>query len=116
MKNPFKLQLYLAVIVVPILVAVSLAPEMDSQREIATAQTETNETSSSASQNQTLANQAVQTLNLTSDDFNNVISALNTARDAIIDGNREVAYDYLVTADSELFEFMLLAGNQSANN
>jgi hypothetical protein len=107
MKISLKLQLCLAVIVVPAVVGVSLTPYMDFSREIATAQTDTNQTST---------NQTVQSLNLTSDDFSNVRSALNTARDAILDGNREVAYDYLVTADSELFEFILLAGNQSANN
>jgi hypothetical protein len=116
MKISLRLQLCLAVIVVTTMSVILLAPGRASQLETATAQTDTNETSTSVSQNQTSASQTIQNLNLTSDDFSNVREALNTARDAILDGNREVAYDYLTTADSELFEFILLAGNQSSNN
>jgi hypothetical protein len=57
-------------------------------------------------QNQTATNQSTAALpfgNMTQADLQGVRDQLNTARDAILDGDDETAYDALNDADSELY-------------
>jgi hypothetical protein len=68
------------------------------------ATTSTNQTDS-AMQNQTTTNQSAASPfgNLTQSDFQSVKDLLSTARDAILDDDKETAYDALNSADSELY-------------
>jgi hypothetical protein len=64
----------------------------------------TNQTGS-ATQNQTTTNQSAASPfgNLTQSDFQGVKDLLSTARDAILDDDKETAYDALNSADNELY-------------
>jgi hypothetical protein len=110
---------FLSLAVLPTLLAIGLGlgSELNLQDQSAMAQTSVNQTSTPAAQNQTSVNQTAageQQPSLTSEDFSEIRNNLNIARDALFEGNREVAYDYLTTADSELFEFLLPPENQTA--
>jgi hypothetical protein len=68
------------------------------------ATTSANQTGS-ATQNQTTTNQSAASPfgNLTQSDFQGVKDLLSTARDAILDDDKETAYDALNSADNELY-------------
>jgi hypothetical protein len=68
------------------------------------ATTSTNQTGS-AMQNQTGSNQSAASPfgNLTQSDFQSVKDLLSEARNAILDNDKETAYDALNSADSELY-------------
>jgi hypothetical protein len=86
---------------------VSVAVVMDFHNQVALGQnatTSTNQTGS-ATQNQTATNQSAASPfgNLTQSDFQGVKDLLSTARDAILDDDKETAYDALNSADNELY-------------
>jgi hypothetical protein len=86
---------------------VSVAAVMSIDNQVAQGQnatTTTNQTES-AIQNQTTTNQSAASPfgNLTQSDLQGVKDQLSTARNAIIDGDDETAYEALNDADSELY-------------
>jgi hypothetical protein len=86
---------------------VSVVVVMDFHNQVALGQnatTSTNQTGS-ATQNQTATNQSAASPfgNLTQSDFQGVKDLLSTARDAILDDDKETAYDALNSADNELY-------------
>jgi hypothetical protein len=96
---------------------ISVAAAMNINNQVAQGQnatTPTNQTATNQStaaspfamQNQTATNQSTAALpfgNMTQSDLQGVRDQLNTARDAILDGDDETAYDALNEADSELY-------------
>jgi hypothetical protein len=100
--------LHILVAISSLLIAiVSVAAAMNINNQVAQGQnatTTTNQTGS-AIQNQTTTNQSAASPfgNLTQADLQGVKDQLSTARDAILDGDEEIAYDALNEADSELY-------------
>ena len=85
--------------------SVAAVTNIDNQAALGqNATTSANQTGSSM-QNQTATNQsaASQGGNFTQSDFQGIKDLLSTARDAILDDDKETAYDALNSADSELY-------------
>jgi hypothetical protein len=110
--------LHIVVALSSLLIAIiSVAAAMNINNQVAQGQnatTTTNQTATNQStaaspfamQNQTATNQSTAALpfgNMTQADLQGVRDQLNTARDAILDGDDETAYDALNDADSELY-------------
>ena len=93
--------LHIVVALSSLLIAIiSVAAAMNINNQVAQGQNAT------TTANQTATNQSTAALpfgNMTQADLQGVKDRLNTARDAILDGDDETAYDALNDADSELY-------------